>query len=257
MRRSRSFDCEYNSGSGEIMRNCRAWKILLLTALPILLLGACDKGTANPATSTGPPAVLTGSPIPALVKSVEPAIVRIDASGASAIESGSGFIIDARGYLLTNAHVIDKSAQIKVTLKNDDLYDAIVVAADAKRDVALLKLKSARTDFAWVGLGSSTGVPVGQEVLIAGYPLGPALPGPVTFHTGIVSAWRTMGGLNYIQTEATLNQGNSGGPLFDYEARVIGITVAGVVPLSIDAEGIGLCIPIDEVKRFLGDNLPK
>lgn len=244
--------------AGGTMRQGRLRLLVLFLVLAPVFLGACigARGPAGPAGPLGLSGVT--SAVVALVNSVEPTVVRLDVATPGSTMAGSGFIVDSRGYVLTNHHVIDQATQINVTVISGDSYNATVVASDAKRDLALLKMSTNRTGFATAVLGSSADMVVGLDVVAVGFPLGPDLPGPATFSVGIVSAIRTMHGLKYIQTDViTINPGSSGGPLVDLQGKVVGIAVAGVVPTYIDAEGIGLVIPIDEAKRFVQSGLGK
>jgi S1-C subfamily serine protease len=183
------------------------------------------------------------------VVSANPAVVRIDVTGSAFKVSGSGFIVDESGYVLTNQHVIVSSTSIQVTLMTNDIYAATVVDTDKKRDIALLKITSKRTDFPTISLGTAKDAAVGDQVLAVGFPLGPELAGPASFTGGIVSAIRTIDGLAYIQTDAAINSGNSGGPLVDIQGMVVGICTAALV--ESNAQGIGLAIPIADVLQFI------
>jgi serine protease Do len=191
-----------------------------------------------------------------LVVKFEPSSVRIDVSGRGFHASGSGVIVDSRGYVLTNQHVIDAATAINTTLKNGQQYSATVVASSQNPDLALLKLSAAsNATFQAVDLGSLKDVFVGAEVLAMGFPLGTDLPGPASFTRGIISALRDMDGVQYIQTDVTINPGSSGGCLISFNAKLIGITTAAVLPANFDAENVGLAIPLDQVQKFLQTNL--
>ncbi|KUO54303.1 MAG: protease [Sphingomonadales bacterium BRH_c3] len=161
---------------------------------------------------------------------------------------GSGFIVSSDGYVVTNNHVIapDNRAtleEITVTMPNGTEYRAELVGADAASDLAVLKIQSDR-DFPFVKFGSSGNVRAGDWVIAIGNPFG--LGGTVT--SGIVSAvLRNAGGGaydRYIQTDASINRGNSGGPLFDMQGNVIGINNAIISPTG-GSVGIGFAIPAD------------
>jgi serine protease Do len=151
---------------------------------------------------------------------------------------GSGFIISKDGYIVTNYHVIEDAADIKVTLTTRQQFDAKLIGGDAKTDVALLKIATSVT-LPTVPAGNSDNLEVGEWVMAIGNPFG--LGHTVT--TGIVSAkGRTIGAGPYddfIQTDASINPGNSGGPLFNMRGEVIGINTA-IVP---QGQGIGFAIP--------------
>ena len=177
------------------------------------------------------------------IKKIEPTVVRVDTN----LGSGSGIIVRANGYILTNQHVIDQATSIQVTLMSGDIISATVEASNINLDVAVLKLNSNRTDFPVAAIGSSSDVVVGEDVLTAGFPLGTDLPGPVTFTRGIISAKRYDPdiGLNYIQIDAAINPGNSGGGLFNLNGKLVGIPSYGIEPAMIDAEDLNLAIPME------------
>ncbi len=157
---------------------------------------------------------------------------------------GSGFLIDAQGHVVTNAHVVDDADQVKVRLADDREYRANVVGKDTRLDVAVLKLQDPPADLPVTSLGSSEALRVGEYVVAIGNPFG--LGNTVTM--GIVSAkGRTIGAGPYddfIQTDASINPGNSGGPLFNLRGQVVGINTA----INPQGKGIGFAIPIDAVR---------
>jgi len=156
---------------------------------------------------------------------------------------GSGFLVDAQGHVLTNAHVVDGADVVKVKLADDRELDAKVKGVDAKTDIAVLELLGVK-ELPYATLGSSDAMKVGEPVIAIGNPFG--LGHTVT--TGIVSAkGRAIGAGPYddfLQTDASINPGNSGGPLFDARGQVIGMNTA-IVPAG---QGIGFAIPSDEIK---------
>lgn len=165
---------------------------------------------------------------------------------------GSGFIISADGYIVTNNHVISGGegrgaaavSSIKVTLPDRTEYDATLVGRDPTSDLAVLKIKAANLPF--VRFGDSTKTRVGDWVVAIGNPFG--LGGTVT--AGIVSALHRVTGQGgaydrYIQTDASINQGNSGGPMFDINGNVIGINTMIFSPTGGNV-GIGFAIPAEQ-----------
>ncbi len=138
---------------------------------------------------------------------------------------GSGFIIDPTGYIVTNNHVIDGADEIRVTLQNGDDFRGKVVGSDSKTDLALVKIDAGRT-LPYVEWGDSDRVRVGDWVLAVGNPFGLS----ETATAGIVSARNRnihAGPFDdFLQIDAPINQGNSGGPLFDLTGRVIGVNTA-------------------------------
>jgi serine protease Do len=165
---------------------------------------------------------------------------------------GSGFIISADGYIVTNNHVVAPARadavveQITVTLSDRTEYEAEVVGRDAASDIAVLKVNP-RTPLPFVRFGDSTTTRVGDWVVAIGNPFG--LGGTVT--AGIVSALHRN--LNagvydrYIQTDAAINSGNSGGPMFDIQGNVIGINTALISPTGGNV-GIGFAIPAEQIR---------
>ncbi|HCW68886.1 MAG TPA: serine protease, partial [Thalassospira lucentensis] len=168
---------------------------------------------------------------------------------------GSGFIISADGYIVTNNHVIDGADEISVRLHDGDTLDAKLIGRDPKTDVALLKVEP-KEDLPFVKWGSSDDARIGDWAMAIGNPFG--LGGTVT--AGIVSARNrniNQGPYDdFIQTDASINRGNSGGPLFNLEGDVIGINSAIYSP-SGGSVGIGFAIPsaiaqsvVDQLKEY-------
>ena len=202
------------------------------------------QGPAGPTSSSA-------SSFDSIVPQVEPAIVRIDVTVTGGLDSGSGTIIDNRGYIVTNNHVIAGEQGINVTLKDGTTLPAAVIGADAKQDLAIIKLTSTRTDFPTMPLGTMADVIVGESVCAMGFPAGTDLTGPATFTAGVVSALRTYSGADYIQTDTPINPGNSGGCLFTLSGKMIGVPTAGITPVNQDYEDINLVIPVNQVSDFI------
>jgi len=160
---------------------------------------------------------------------------------------GSGFLVDAKGHVVTNAHVVEDADQVKVKLADEREFSAKVVGRDKRLDLAVLELYGAK-DLPAAALGSSDALRVGEYVVAIGNPFG--LGNTVTM--GIVSAKdRAIGAGPYddfIQTDASINPGNSGGPLFNLKGEVIGINTA----INPNGRGIGFAIPVDALKDVLG-----
>lgn len=159
---------------------------------------------------------------------------------------GSGVIIDARGYVITNNHVIDGAARVEVHLKDGRSFVGEVVGADSQTDVAVIKVEAENLPAA--GLADSEKLKVGQIVLAIGNSLG--LQGGPTVSMGVVSALgRPLPGADFIsegliQTDTAINPGNSGGPLANISGQVIGLNTA-MIPY---AQGVGFAIPANTVK---------
>lgn len=158
---------------------------------------------------------------------------------------GSGFIIDAeKGYIVTNNHVIRDADEISVTLYNDETIDAEIIGVDEKTDIAVLKVNPEEQELSAVKFGRSNVLRVGDWVVAIGNPFG--LGGTVT--AGIISARQrdiNSGPYDdYLQTDASINRGNSGGPMFNLDGEVIGINTAIFSPTG-GSVGIGFAIPSD------------
>ena len=165
--------------------------------------------------------------------------------------AGSGFIIDSKGHILTNEHVVRGADEIKVTLKDGRKFTGKVAGKDASLDLAIIKVDA--KDLPALKLGDSTNIRPGEWVIAIGNPYGFAN----TVTAGIVSATgRTiedLGKKNLIQTDAPINPGNSGGPLLDLNGEVIGINVA----IVSGAQSIGFAIPINAVKDVIDELIKK
>lgn len=167
--------------------------------------------------------------------------------------SGSGFIFDPQGLIITNNHVVADASRITVRLLDGREFDAEIVGSDPTTDVAVIKLKGDVTDLPTVDLGNSDSVRVGDWVLALGNPLG--LDFTVT--AGIVSAKgrqlsaRETALESYIQTDAAINPGNSGGPLIDLQGRVIGINSA--ISGGSRFVGYGFAVPSSLARRVIDD----
>jgi S1-C subfamily serine protease len=169
--------------------------------------------------------------------------------------AGSGFVIDERGYILTNFHVVQEAQSIEVVLGDQSRYPGKFVGADERNDIALVKIDPKGKHLTALPLGDSASLQVGQKVLAIGNPFGFTS----TLTTGVVSALgRTVQTSQTtlideaIQTDAAINRGNSGGPLINSRGEVIGINSAIYTPSGTTA-GIGFAIPINSAKRIAQD----
>lgn len=213
---------------------------------------------------SAPPAVTNltlneNSAVIDVVKKVQPAVVTVinnlstgrtnpfgRGGGATPQASGSGVVVDAKGYIVTNAHVVDGARSIQVVFSNGSTVDATLVGTDAVMDLAVLKVAQVP---AVAAFGDSNAVQIGETAIAIGSPLG-TYRGSVT--VGIVSGLqRRVGSVDdLIQTDAAINHGNSGGPLLNAEGQIIGITSLVVRDASSGdvAEGLGFAIPSNTVK---------
>jgi serine protease Do len=176
---------------------------------------------------------------------------------APQVAAGSGFIVDPKGYILTNNHVVEGADEVTVKTEDGRNFSAQIVGTDPETDVAVLKIED-NQDLPYIAIGDSDGLQVGDWVMAIGNPFG-YLAGTVT--VGIVSA-RNREDLqlpsqtvykDYIQTDAAINLGNSGGPLVDIYGRVVGINTA----ISAQGSGIGFAIPINMAKSVYEDLVNK
>ena len=175
---------------------------------------------------------------------------------AVAASSGSGFILSEDGYIITNAHVVADASSIEVVLFNEDSFEAKLVGADSSFDVAVLKIEA--KGLPAVTVGDSDALKVGEDVVAIGNPLGELT---FTMTNGILSAIDREINIdgnpqNMLQTNAAINSGNSGGPLFDMDGNVIGVTTAKYSGSSLTGtsiEGLGFAIPINEALKVAYD----
>ena len=202
--------------------------------------------------------------IPDVVEAVMPGVVgvlnyQIPKTGKQEPKlagSGTGFIYTENGYVITNQHVVEGAKQLKVTLHSGETVDAVLVGADIQTDVAVLRIQ--KEGLKALPIGDSAKMRVGEFVLAIGDPISAdELSGSVTF--GILSALsreiNIEGFVNeYMQTDAAVNPGNSGGPLINMRGEVIGVTSAKYVSAGYDesgqnisSEGIGFALPINNV----------
>ncbi len=171
------------------------------------------------------------------------------------VSLGSGFLIDGNGYIITNNHVIDGADSIVVKLYDDSKYDAKVIGSDKMTDLALIKI-DADKELPFVKLGDSDKLRVGDWILAIGNPFG--LGGSVT--AGIVSAKSRdidAGSYdNFIQTDASINQGSSGGPMFNMKGEVVGVNTA-IFSSNGGSMGIGFATPINLSKFVVSELMSK
>ena len=200
----------------------------------------------------------------AVAAAVQGAVVAIDVQTTSGEALGSGVVVDAKGHVVTNNHVVDgiQGSTLQVTLSDGRIYDATVAGTDASTDLAVVTIKNPPSDLTVAQFGDSDKVAVGDPVMAVGNPLG--LANTVT--TGIVSAVNrpvtpqdpsvpstsaNQPVTNAIQIDAAVNPGNSGGPLFDAQGQVIGITSSiATTSGSSGSIGLGFAIPVNLVQNI-------
>lgn len=167
--------------------------------------------------------------------------------------TGSGFVWDKEGRIVTNYHVIEDASRVHVTLADNTTWKAALVGASPDKDIAVLQITAPESSVKPIPIGESDNLLVGQKVFAIGNPFG--LDQTIT--SGIVSALdreiKSANGMTIhgvIQTDAAINPGNSGGPLLDSAGRLIGVNTAIYSPVGVSA-GIGFAVPVDEVNRVV------
>lgn len=267
-------------------------RLLLLLALVVLPTLACraqqlvfePTPLASPSTPSSSAVVPTATPLSDeelaevdaqdallinLYERVNPAVVYIEVlleqgGGVRPLGSGSGFIVDQEGHIVTNSHVVENADALQVTFYDGTVtHGAEVVGRDSYSDIAVIKVDVPSERLRPLELGDSDELKVGQRVVAIGNPFG--LQGTMT--AGVVSAvGRTLtsqilqGGAfsnpEIIQTDASINPGNSGGPLLDSRGRVVGVNTAIRSATGLNA-GVGFAVPVNTVKRIMPDLIEK
>jgi serine protease Do len=164
---------------------------------------------------------------------------------------GSGIIVDGKGFILTNNHVVDEAQKLRITLKDGNVFNGVVVGTDEVTDLAVVRVDS-KEALPFARLGNSDQLKIGEIVIAIGNPFG--FTGGPTVTAGIVSALNRSlqfesGALELIQTDAAINPGNSGGPLVNTNGEVIGINTAKM-PY---AQGIGFAVPVNTARVIVKD----
>ncbi len=204
-----------------------------------------ERLSAQPTPTPTP--IFTATPLPmtvsAVVKNVEKSVILVESSEGL----GTGFIIDASGRAITNAHVVGRDEKVFVYMHDDSVYEADVLGIDEIADLAVIRLPSNRLLHP-VPMGDSSLVNVGDEVIAMGYPLGLK-----TISAGVVSNKRAFDNVEYIQTDAAINPGNSGGPLLNISGHVIGVNTFKYEETASGrpVDNIGFAIAINEAKARL------
>jgi S1-C subfamily serine protease len=260
----------------------RRFRHLLVPGVAMLLLAACRIGSADVVATpplpaaTATPIVIVATPTPLsdadlspidieeqlitnLYERVGPSVVHVASEimtmdfffGPMASEgTGSGFVWDAAGHIVTNYHVIEDASRIEVIFSDESQVEAEVVGVDPRNDLAVLRVDPASTRLQPLALGAADTIRVGQRAIAIGNPFGLDR----TLTTGVVSALgrplETETGdyiFNVIQTDAAINPGNSGGPLLNSRGEVMGINTA----IQEGAEGIGFAVPVETLRRVV------
>jgi putative serine protease PepD len=210
---------------------------------PIASAGTALTTTTTSTNSTASTAATT------IYKQDVPGVVTITVNLTNGQAIGSGIVLDTRGDILTNAHVIAGARSIQVAFSDGTTATGTLVGSNASADLAVIRVSVAASTLHPLTLGSSASVQIGDSVYAIGSPFG--LSGSLT--EGIVSNIGqsvAASGANLIQTDAAINPGNSGGPLVNAQGQVIGINNAIESPVDGNV-GVGFAIPIDQVKQIL------
>ncbi|MDT4763303.1 trypsin-like peptidase domain-containing protein [Sphaerochaeta sp. PS] len=170
--------------------------------------------------------------------------------------TGSGIVLSLDGYILTNAHVVEKAKSLKVTLYNEQSYEAKLIGLDSEDDLAVIQITVDKdTTLYPIDLGTSDDLKIGQKVIAIGNPFGYDRTMTVGVVSGLNRPVRTSEGkiiMNAIQTDASINPGNSGGPLLNSQSEVIGIN-SSIYSTNGNSQGINFAIPIDTAIAIIPD----
>ena len=183
-----------------------------------------------------------------LIASIQAGVVQVDTGSGS----GSGFIIDASGLVVTNEHVVSGRRSVRVWLTNGRSYEGEVLERNDTADLAVVQI-TGDGRFHPIAVGDSSGARVGDEVLALGFPLADRIGSNLTVTRGIISSTRTMNGVNLLQTDAAINPGNSGGPLVNIDGKVIGVNTSKIEETDSGrpVDNIGFAVSVSEIERRL------
>ena len=247
------------------------WLAVYSGVLPISRssgLNSSTGGSGSTSTQIGSAGTSTWK---AVAKNVAPSVVSITITTGTSRVMGSGVIIDKKGYIVTNNHVASNNGQMVVTMSNGEMYGASVVGTDPTTDLAVLKIDNPPSNLTAASFASSSNLAVGEDVMAIGNPLGyentattgvvSALNRPVVLsESGSSSSSSNTVFTNAVQIDAAINSGNSGGPSFNAEGKIIGINTAIASTRSTSGSsgstgsiGIGFAIPSDTVKWVTED----
>ncbi len=237
-----------------------ALALLLMVIFGVGLFAGWQFGRTGTASMTATPTASTANAVvaaqEAVIAKVKSAVVQVEVTAQNKSGIGSGIIIDQRGYIVTNKHVVSGAQHIRVMLSDGTWLSAQLVGTDPTEDLAILQVTTQRP-LTVATLGDSSKLQVGQNILVIGNPLGMMQ----SVAHGIISALgrnvsAEQGGVmiaNAIQVDAAVNAGNSGGPLIDLQGKVIGIITLQAVntKYKTPADGMGFAIPSNRVASFV------
>jgi putative serine protease PepD len=193
-----------------------------------------------------------------VIADVQDAVVQIKTPDGA----GTGFIVTSEGLVLTNAHVVGSFIRVHILAEGLGIVGgqgivAEVIGVDQAADLALISLEPRSGGYPHVSLADSDQAVLGEDVVAIGYPLGPVLGKGITVTRGIVSSRSHINGIEYIQTDAALNPGSSGGPLVNMDGEVLGINTVRLEENENRAvQGIAFAIASNSVKKLLTTLLP-
>ena len=236
--------------------------LLMLTAFPAVSLAE-----SAPAQDPSPAIYVyqkTASSVVGVITQEQTWIPEYNRIHESTVSMGSGVVLREGGYILTNSHVIESGSTFQILMPSGEKAPAELVGADSSTDIAVLKItdEAAIAQLTPVETGASSDLLVGSTVIAIGNPGGETLANTVTqgvvsaLERNSVSASRTSREISYIQHDAAINSGNSGGGLFDYRGRLVGINTlkySGSVYSSVSFEGLGFAIPIETALDISAD----
>jgi putative serine protease PepD len=221
------------------------------------IAGGNEDGGSSSAATAPPPAAVTGNDnegdlVRSVYASASPSVVSVRTEGGS----GTGFLVDRDGTIVTNAHVVGESGQVQVRFEDDgELHDAEVLGVDASTDLAAIRVDaSAAQGVRPLELADSDRVQVGDSAVAIGYPLGLDRTATAGIISGLEREIQAPNGFSIdkvIQTDAPINPGNSGGPLLDASGRVIGVNSQIATAGSQGNVGIGFAVPANTVREVL------
>ena len=220
------------------------------TPTPTATATPTPTATATPtptATATPTPTATATPTLSMMVSDVTPQVLQIITSTGT----GSGFIIDTDGRIVTNAHVVDRHNSVHVRLTDGREYQGNVLGWDERVDLAVVEIVGSGS-FLPVKLADSDLVSVGDDVIAIGFPLPDQLGSSLTITRGVISSKRQFDDIEFLQTDAAINPGNSGGPLLNREGEVVGVNTSKFEVVGGRLiTGIGLAVSINQVKKSL------
>ena len=218
--------------------------VMILATAIVLVVGCGETATTQSPSDDTQIASITSA-----VAKVSPSVVYIVAEYGNWHSSGTGMFITTDGYILTNEHVVSEGYHATINLPDGRNVEAEIVYRDSRLDIAILKC--AGGNYPIVTLGSSIEPILGEDVVALGFPSAAQLGDSVSLSKGIISAFRTIDGVKYIQTDASLNPGSSGGPLVNVRGEVIGMNSWKLT----ESEGISFAIALNSIKAHINSKV--